>query len=167
MEIFELNDFYDVRFWNAFRSYFQEIGVNLREDTDVFDDITESHERENMRTFAVGGETGLAGFIMVQPECLKGSFFEERVGFIRELWVSPAYRNRGYGRDLMNRVEAHFREMGISKLILTYEEEALPFYRKLGFVPDGSYQAKNEGNILIKPMIPGEIKPCIKTQNVL
>ena len=150
MEIFELNDFYDARFQQAFRAYFQEIGVNLKEDTDVFDEISESCEKENMRTFAMGDETGIAGFIMVQPEYLKGSFFVEQAGFIRELWVAPLFLRCGYGKQLLEAAEDHFRALGISKLILTYEEEALPFYQKMGFIPDCSYKAKNEGNIVVK-----------------
>ena len=150
MEIFELSDFYDLRFQQAFRAYFQEIGVNLKEDTDVFDEISESCEKENMRTFAMGDETGIAGFIMVQPEYLKGSFFEEQAGFIRELWVAPPFRHLGCGKELLEKAEEHLREMGIWKLILTYEQEALNFYRKMGFVPDKSCKAKNDGNIVVK-----------------
>ena len=150
MEIFELSDFYDPRFQQAFRAYFLEIGVNLREDTDVFDHIAESFEKENMHTFVLGDENSLAGFIMVQPECLKGSFFEERTGFIRELWVAPSGRHLGYGSQLLEKAENFFRVKRISKLILTYEEDALPFYLKKGFMPDGSYEAKNNGKILIK-----------------
>ena len=150
MEIFELNNFYDARFQQAFRAYFQEIGVNLKEDTDVFDNIAEAFEKENMRTFVMRDKTSLAGFIMVQPEYLKGSFFEERTGFVRELWVAPPFRRLGCGKELLEKAEDHFRKKGISKLILTYEEDALPFYLKMGFMPDGSYKAKNNGKILIK-----------------
>ena len=150
MEILELCDFKDVRFTECFRRYFLEIGIRLKDDTDVFDEIAKSCEKENMRAFVLGEDQAFTGFIMFQPELLKGGFFEERLGFIRELWVDPSYRHLGYGRRLIETAEKHFREEKIAKLILTYEEEAIGFYRKLGFVHDRSYCAENGGNIVIK-----------------
>lgn len=150
MTIRELSDFYDERFQLCFRAYFLEIGIKLKEDTDVFDDITESYQKENMRTFVLEDENEIAGFIMFQPEHLKGGFFEERAGFIRELWIAPSLRRSGYGKRLIETVEDYFRKMDISKLILTYDENALEFYKKLGFHPDGSYQARNNGKVITK-----------------
>jgi len=150
MTIRELSNFYDARFQLCFRAYFLEIGIKLKEDTDVFDDITASYKQENMRTFVLEAENEIAGFIMFQPEHLTGGFFEEHAGFIRELWVAPAFRRSGYGKRLLETVEDYFRKMDISKLILTYDENALEFYKKLGFHPDGSYKAKNNGNVIVK-----------------
>ena len=150
MEILELSNFYDERFKQCFRAYFLEIGLKLKEDTDVFDDITKSYEDENMRTFVLTEEDQFAGFIMLQPEYLKSGFFEEWVGFIRELWVAPSFRRLGCGKQLIERAEDYFRVKKISKLILTYEEDALGFYKRLGFYPDDSYKAKNEGKVIVK-----------------
>ena len=150
MTILELSNFYDERFKQCFRAYFLEIGVNLKEDTDVFDDITESYEKENMRTFVIEEDTQFAGFIMLQAEHLQGGFFEEKVGFVRELWVAPSFRCFGYGKQLIEIAEDYFKKKKIPKLILTYEDDALEFYKRLGFNHDSSYKAKNDGNVIIK-----------------
>lgn len=150
MTTIELSNFYDERFKQCFRTYFQEIGINLKEDTDVFDEITKSYNEEQMRTFVIADENRFSGFIMLQPEHLKSGFFEEHVGFIRELWVAPSHRNAGFGRSLIELAEAYFRQQGISKLILTYDENALGFYTKLGFQADDSYKAKNDQNVIVK-----------------
>lgn len=150
MIIEELNNFYDAEFMQCFRAYFLEIGIDLKESTAVFGDIAESYEEEEMRTFVIRKEDDIAGFIMIQPECLKSGFFEEHAGFIRELWISPPFRRLGYGKQLPEKAEEYFREKGISKLILTYEENALPFYKRLGFDLDCSYSARNGGNVVIK-----------------
>lgn len=150
MAILELSNFYDERFKQCFRAYFLEIGINLKEDTDVFDDITKSYEKENMRTFVIEEEKQYAGFIMLQPEHLKSGFFEERVGFIRELWVAPSFRRLGYGKQLIEIAEDYFKKEEISKLILTYEDDALGFYKRLGFNLDRSYNAKNDESVIIK-----------------
>ena len=150
MEILELKNFYDERFKQCFRAYFLEVGINLKEDTDVFDVITKSYEQDNMRTFVLEEEKEFAGFIMLQPEHLKGGFFEEQVGFIRELWVAPPFRRLGYGKRLIEIAEDYFKRKEISKLILTYEDKAFGFYKRLGFNPDNSYKAKNGENVVIK-----------------
>lgn len=150
MAVLELNDFYDERFKQCFRAYFLEIGINLKSDTDVFDDMTKAYEKEDMHTFVIEEEKQFAGFIMLQPEYLKGSFWGERLGFIRELWVAPPFRQLGYGKQLMKIAEDYFKEKEIFKLILTYEDEALGFYKKLGFHLDCSYKAKNERNVVVK-----------------
>lgn len=150
MIIEELNNFYDAEFMQCFRAYFLEIGIDLKGNTAVFDDIAESYEKEEMRTFVIREKGGIVGFIMIQPECLKSGFFEEHAGFIRELWISPPSRRLGYGKQLIERAEEYFRGKGISKLILTYEENALPFYKRLGFDFDCSYSARNGENVVIK-----------------
>ena len=150
MTILELSNFYDERFTQCFRAYFLEIGVKLKADTDVFDVITKSYEKENMRTFVIEEGKQFAGFIMLQPEHLKSNFFEEPVGFIRELWVAPSFRRLGYGKQLIEIAEDFFKKKKIHKLILTYAEDALEFYKRLGFKPDSAYKAKNDGNVIVK-----------------
>lgn len=150
MTILELNNFYDERFKQCFRAYFLEIGINLKEDTDVFDEITKSYEKENMRTFVIEEEKQFVGFIMLQAEHLKSGFFEERVGFIRELWVAPSSRQLGYGKQLIKIAENYFKKKEIPKLILTYEDNAHGFYKRLGFIHDSSYKAKNDGTVIVK-----------------
>ena len=150
MAILELSNFYDERFTQCFRAYFLEIGVKLKADTDVFDVITKSYEKENMRTFVIEEGKQFAGFIMLQPEHLTSNFFEEPVGFIRELWVAPSFRRLGYGKQLIEIAEDFFKKKEIYKLILTYEEDALEFYKRLGFKPDSSYKAKNDGTVIVK-----------------
>ena len=150
MAILELSNFYDERFKQCFRAYFLEIGIPLKEDTDVFDEITKSYEKENMRTFVIEEDKQFGGFIMLQPEHFKSDFFEEWAGFIRELWVAPSFRRLGYGKQLMEIAEDYFRKKEIFKLILTYEDDALEFYKRLGFNHDSSYKAKNDGNVIVK-----------------
>ena len=150
MTISELVNFYDERFKLCFRAYFQELGVPLGEDTDVFDEMTRAREEEQMRALVLADEHRLAGFILFQVECLRSGFFEERVGFIRELWVAPSARGHGYGRQLLEAAQQHFRQENICKLLLTYEDDALGFYVSSGFRPAPSYTAVNEGAVIVK-----------------
>ena len=48
MDMEEIRDFTDPEFQEVFRTYFAEIGVNLKPDTDIWDEIAASAEKEGM-----------------------------------------------------------------------------------------------------------------------
>jgi ribosomal protein S18 acetylase RimI-like enzyme len=55
---------------------------------------------------------------------------------LTELYVDPAYRRRGIGRELVQQVEALAMEHGAAELVLLtglQNQEAQAFYRKLGY----------------------------------
>ena len=60
-------------------------------------------------------------------------------GWIYYLGVAPEHRHHGYGRSIMAQAEHLLREAGCSKINLqvrTGNEEAIGFYRRLGFITD-------------------------------
>ena len=60
-------------------------------------------------------------------------------------WVTTGWWNGGIVEN-RGGVENAFA----AKLILTYDENALGFYTKLGFQADDSYKAKNDQNVIVK-----------------
>lgn len=151
LEIVECNDYHNQRLQQCFREYFEEIGEYLKENTKVFDRMQRAAD-SGMHCYVIRKEEDILGFIQFQQEVLthEMGFFTEKLGFIRELWVSPTIRKQGCGAWLVSAMEAYFKKAGVAKLILTYEEDALGFYQKLGFVEDKSYQAENEQDVVIK-----------------
>ena len=67
-------------------------------------------------------------------------------GEVRRLWVDPAWRGRGIGRDLMTSLEGAARELGLSALQLgtgDRQPEAVSLYQGMGWgrvfvTPDGA-----------------------------
>ena len=60
-------------------------------------------------------------------------------GWVNYLAVHPDARGRGYGRQIMAEIERMLEERGCPKLSLqirTDNEQALGFYRALGYAPD-------------------------------
>lgn len=54
--------------------------------------------------------------------------------YIDQLWLHEPLRGKGYGRQLMERVEALAKESGCYFMAVnTFDWEALDFYKKLGF----------------------------------
>lgn len=67
--------------------------------------------------------------------------YEGHRGWVNYLAVAPAFRGRGYGRALMQHVEAALERRGcpkISLLVRQSNHDAMEFYRRLGYVEDES-----------------------------
>jgi len=54
--------------------------------------------------------------------------------------VVPDALHRGVGRALLQNIEAHAREVGLTTLDLESTRTAEPFYRRHGYVPHGVAQ---------------------------
>jgi GNAT superfamily N-acetyltransferase len=54
-------------------------------------------------------------------------------GQVSNVFTQPAYRRRGISRQLMLRLIAHAREMGIRRLVLWASDMGEPLYLGLGF----------------------------------
>ncbi len=139
-------------FQRAFREYFEEFGVILKENTDVFDELIKAQRNEGMEDVSIKKGEQYLGFILYQIETFRSSsgFFEQKVGYIRELWVDKQYRNQKLGTKLVEEIYNHLKKEGVSKILLTYDEDAKGFYEKLGYEYDASYSTKNGERCVVK-----------------
>jgi ribosomal protein S18 acetylase RimI-like enzyme len=82
--------------------------------------------------FLVGGESGA-----IVATAMAG--YEGHRGWVNYLAVAPAFRGRGFGRALMDRVEQVLLEMGcpkVSLLIRSANADVVEFYRHIGYAQD-------------------------------
>jgi ribosomal protein S18 acetylase RimI-like enzyme len=91
------------------------------------------------RKLAVQPELFLVGIVndVVIATVMAG--YEGHRGWVNYLAVAPAFRGRGFARELMERVEELLSRRGcpkVSLLVRTSNPEALAFYRHLGYVQD-------------------------------
>jgi GNAT superfamily N-acetyltransferase len=76
---------------------------------------------------------------------------------IRVLWVHPAWRGQGLGRDLLQRAETEAQAHGCQVILLTsYSFQAPAFYQKAGY--ELAYQLADfppghQHNILVKRLL--------------
>lgn len=147
--ITKITDYNNSEFQSVFTSYFNETGIEIKKNTDLWKIMNNT---KGMYCYAVENNGQIIGFIMFQKECLNSStgFFSEKVGYIRELYVRKECRKSGFGRLLLDIAEEHFKQNSVFKLILTYEKNAIDFYKKLGFIEDKSFTAKNNLGVVIK-----------------
>ncbi len=97
----------------------------------------------------VDGEPIGYGLTHVMP--VAGSWIEDtwqtgdRIGEIESLSVLPAYRGTGLGSELLERLEAHLRDLGIEDVILgalAGNADAIRLYERRGYRPTWLYLSK-------------------------
>ena len=140
-------DFTQDLFQNAFKLYFNELGIVVNDWDALFNEITA--EDGNKAYIRIDDDDKIIGFIMFKTEILSNWFFEEKVGFIREFWIAREKRNNGHGSHLLRIAEEFFKENGLYKSILT-TNTAEHFYEAHGYYKDKAYAAKNEDEVFVK-----------------
>lgn len=142
-----LSDFSHPLFQSAFRQYFAELGISVRDWVGVFQEMEE--ERQNLAFLRIAGKEQAIGFIQFRPAAFTSWFFEETCGFIREFWVAGEFRKKGHGTSLIRLAEQYFIENGICTSILT--TDTVPqFYEKRGYVRAPGCRAKNQDDVFVK-----------------
>lgn len=90
------------------------------------------------RMFVAEVDGAVVGFVCVYGYCPQEELDEspEPYGFVSDLVVLPAYRDRGIGQRLLETAEAYARECGVAQLkigVLRRNDGALRLYERLGF----------------------------------
>ena len=145
-----ISDFSNTLFQDAFRQYFSELGITVKDWDGLFKEM--SDEKETCAIVRTD-EDRIVGFVMFAPIAFTSWFFEETCVFIREFWISEEYRNQGHGSALLKIVEDHFSGEGIYTSILT-TDTAESFYLNHGYEKASGCKAKNKDTVYIKRLLP-------------
>ena len=145
-----VTDFTDPVFQAAFKQYFAELGINVRDWDGLFQEMNAGSGGEKNAAYVRRLADGSAiGFIQFVPIRFTSWFFEETLGFIREFWVAEAFRSQGHGAQLLTLAERYFLEHGIYTAILT-TDTAERFYERHGYVRAHGCKANNEDEVFVK-----------------
>lgn len=83
-----------------------------------------------------GRIVGLIMGIIYNEEEKRYDFVAPRRGRITELVVAKEYRNKGIGKELLNKMRDHLKSKGCEKILIAvfgYNEKAIEFYKENGF----------------------------------
>ena len=56
-------------------------------------------------------------------------------GYISNVYVQPAHRDRGVGGRLLDAATTYADEHALARVVLSPSERSIPFYRRRGFGP--------------------------------
>ncbi len=144
-----IDDFKDARFQKAFRQYFTQLGMNIKNWDALFDEM--NHQEGNLAFLRMSENEEIIGFLQFQPGEMTHWFFQEPIGFIREFWIAEAYRGKGHGGGLLALTETYFKERGIGRLLLT-ADDAESFYLRHEYQKASWLFAKNNMDVFVKQL---------------
>lgn len=144
-----IDDFRDPRFQQAFRLYFSELGISVKDWEGLFHEMNNDPNGKNYAYLRMADDHSIIGFIQFMQMTAKSWFFELETGFIREFWIAEPYRKNGHGRNLLLLAEQHFLNHNIFVTILT-TDTASGFYERNGYVHADTITAMNNDAVYVK-----------------
>lgn len=122
-------------------------------DQQDYNDFYNNVKEWTIQNVSKGNYIGYFGYQNTDLVCFAGLLmyelppvfnnFNRKQGYVLSFFTYPKFRNKGYGKELMNFIVNDARETGISELVLKATNEGEPLYRKKGFVePNMVYMEK-------------------------
>lgn len=135
-----LNDILKDEFTKLFGDYYSELGCEDDAERLVEEYIIPDLLAGLIKTDILSeGETPV-GFVIYQKDEINNDWnFKEGWGDIREIYISPGFRKKGYGKFLLYTAEMKLKESGITKAYCLPYEEAAPFFAACGYAETGEY----------------------------
>ena len=145
-----ISDFSDPVFQAAFRQYFAEIEIKVKDWDGLFQEMNRGDDGEKNAAYVrLSANGGAIGFLLFLPIRFTSWFFEETCGFIREFWVADEFRGKGHGSELIALAERYFLEHGITTSILTTDTVRC-FDERHGYRKAAGCKAKNKDEVFVK-----------------
>jgi GNAT superfamily N-acetyltransferase len=132
------------------RRMFESMGITSVERLDAADAACESYftqaieegqYRGWLATTAAGEAVSGAGLVVDQHPPGPGNL-SGRVGYIMNLYTTPAYRRRGLAREILSRLVEWSRAEGITVGALHATGVGRPLYKQFGFADSNEMKAR-------------------------
>ena len=141
-----ITDAYNPIFTTTFKDYFSELGITLKEETKLWDEINKDMQMFDIKIFVLLDREQVIGFSMFQLDkednhwCLSVG-----AGDIREIYVKKEFRKKGYGTYMFKLIKNYFADLNIKEIYLTASKnDGEPFWIKQGFQDTGKINTKNK-----------------------
>lgn len=100
---------------------------------------------------AIVGTSVVSGFIIFQIDDLINDWnFKEGCGDVRELYVAPPFRRRGFGSALLKYAENRLAALGATEIYTLPLEENESFFASRGYADSGEYCAEADNKVFSK-----------------
>lgn len=93
----------------------------------------------------------IVGFVIFQIDDLLNDWnFKEGCGDVRELYVAPPFRRRGFGSALLQFAESALLKSGAAEVYTLPVEECESYFVSRGYTDNGEYCAEADNKVFIK-----------------
>ncbi|MFC1800984.1 GNAT family N-acetyltransferase [Nanoarchaeota archaeon] len=111
-----------------------------KKDEKIFRRLDKSYLTEDLKKnymfFVAEDKEKMVGFVAGSVKKNPGFFKVKRYGFIREIYIRPSYRHKGFGQQLMGQMIRYFKSKKIKAVqlnVLSNNKQALKMYQSMGF----------------------------------
>lgn len=140
-------------FRRLFCEYYEELDCE-DEPSHLFDEYVLPDLKAEL-FYASGSFEGgsLTGFIIYQIDDPVNDWnFRDGSGDVRELYVSPAFRGKHYGAELLAYAETALKEHGAEEIYLLPTDGTEDYFIKRGYGHDGAYCEATGNKVYFKPV---------------
>ncbi len=108
--------------------------------------LRENTQRGIMRSWLAQSDGKIIGTVSCRIRDTSPREFDliGKEAYVHNLYVEPAYRNRGIGRSLMQVLLDWCKDNGYTRVALRASEMGRPLYERMGFVADRSMAYKRK-----------------------
>lgn len=83
-------------------------------------------------------EIAACAFLLVVEKPMSPAFITGRTGTVLNVYTNPAYRNKGYAKQIMNKLLSDAVEKNLSVVELKSTEDGYHLYKSIGFIDEMS-----------------------------
>lgn len=134
IKVSPLTDKFREKFSKLFSDYYKELGcaddTNHLVDEYILPDLLAGLIKIDI----LEESEKVIGFVIYQRDEIDNDWnFKEGWGDIREIYIAPAFREKGYGKFLLYTAEMKLKESGIAKAYCLPYESSVPFFISCGY----------------------------------
>ena len=98
----------------------------------------QSHLNKDLFVYVVHdhGLIAACAFLLVVEKPMSPRFLNGKTGMVLNVYTRPAFRRRGYGRAVMEKMLEDAVEMQLCSIELKATEDGYPLYKAVGFADD-------------------------------
>ena len=151
LKVFALQDNFKDEFAKLFSEYYSELGCDDDCGHLIDEYILPDLLAGLLRIDLMQDGDALCGFVIYQKDDIDNDWnFKEGWGDIREIYISPEFRKRGYGKFLLYTAEMKLKERGVNRAYCLPYASSVPFFIACGYTRTEQYSEELDCHVYIK-----------------
>lgn len=151
LQLYPLNEENKRLFCSLFRDYYKELGCDEDCDHLLEEYVLADYFAELLSIDLIGDGKTAVGFVIYQIDDVTNEWnVREGWGDIRELYVSPSFRGKGYAKTLLSAAEDKLAKAGATDCYTLPNGESEAFFAARGYTDSGDYCCDLDCNVWIK-----------------
>lgn len=143
LKLYPLKDLSLETFKKLFTLYYAELGCDDDCGHLIDEYVVADYKAGLLSVDLLDDGDDTAGFVIYQIDGIENDWNKrESWGDIREIYLAPPYRGKGYGKFMLYAAEMKLRERGAKQIYALPSDGACEFFRACGYTDSGDTDAE-------------------------